>query len=137
MRYPENHGELLKDGEEPQKPDSLVCPNCGSNQWYEGPSGGMSTNIKCANPDCGLWFNSTPFGLDFIGIKENVGEEKFIRWYCPECDDIRDFALEYGTYPHCPFCKTPLKVCWSHNIPQKICDACPERFKCYTTRGNF
>jgi hypothetical protein len=28
------------------------CPNCGSEQFYEGPSGGLAINIKCANPKC-------------------------------------------------------------------------------------
>jgi DNA-directed RNA polymerase subunit RPC12/RpoP len=23
------------------------CPDCGSKEFYEGPSGGMSTNIRC------------------------------------------------------------------------------------------
>jgi hypothetical protein len=38
-------------------PSPLRCPYCGGNEWYEGPSGGMSTNIMCANPDCEHWFN--------------------------------------------------------------------------------
>lgn len=31
------------------------CPDCGSSEFYEGPSGGGSTNFKCAG--CGHWFN--------------------------------------------------------------------------------
>ena len=31
------------------------CPDCGSGQFHEGPSGGMSTNVNCA--DCGHGFN--------------------------------------------------------------------------------
>lgn len=31
------------------------CPDCGSEKWFEGPSAGISTNIKCAN--CGSKFN--------------------------------------------------------------------------------
>lgn len=31
------------------------CPDCGSKEFIEGPSGGMAQNIKCA--DCGHWFN--------------------------------------------------------------------------------
>lgn len=125
MEYPEN-----------KEPNSLVCLNCGSNQWYEGPSGGMATNIKCAG--CGLWFNNTPFGLDFIGIKGNVGEEKKIVWYCPDCDEIMaDDEFHDGKYPMC-YCGKPLKVCWSYkDFPKKYCDECDVRFKCYTTRGNF
>jgi len=33
----------------------LRCPNCGGADWYEGPSGGISTNIMCR--DCGHWYN--------------------------------------------------------------------------------
>ena len=137
MRYPDNHGELLKDDEEPEKPDCLVCPNCGSNQWYEGPSGGMSTNIKCGC--CGLWFNSTPFGLDFIGIKELVGEKpKKIVWYCPHCKTTHGNTLQYQKYPTCIGCKRALKVCWSYkNFPEAYCDTCDARFDCFTARGNF
>ena len=31
------------------------CPDCGSKSFYEGPSGGMSQNMKCAG--CSHWFN--------------------------------------------------------------------------------
>lgn len=129
-----------------KEPDSLVCPNCGSNQWYEGPSGGMATNIKCGG--CGLWFNNTPFGLDFIGIKGNIGEEKKIVWYCAECKEVTSVvdnkalstelpSFGLGKYPHCR-CGSLLKVCWSYeDFPKKYCETCGVRFKCYTTRGNF
>lgn len=40
---------------------SGACPECGSTDWYEGPSGGMSTNYMCANDACGAKFNFTPF----------------------------------------------------------------------------
>ena len=37
------------------------CPNCGSDKgFFEGPRGGISMNIKCANPPCGAKFNVTP-----------------------------------------------------------------------------
>ena len=77
---------------EEEEPKSLVCPNCGSNQWYEGPSDGMATNVKCAG--CGLWFNNTPFGLDFIGVKGNIGEHKKIVWYCPQCGKKRKTRIK-------------------------------------------
>lgn len=35
--------------------DDEACPDCGSKEFQEGPSGGMSQNIKCS--DCGHWFN--------------------------------------------------------------------------------
>lgn len=44
-----------------------VCPKCGSaGGFYEGPSGGMSTNIECA--DCGQRYNVTPV----LGIAEKI-----------------------------------------------------------------
>lgn len=39
------------------KDEPVVCTYCGGTQWYEGPTGGISTNIMCANPECGHWFN--------------------------------------------------------------------------------
>ena len=32
-----------------------ACPDCGSGSFMEGPSGGMSTNVKCNG--CSHWFN--------------------------------------------------------------------------------
>ena len=34
-----------------------LCPDCGSREWYQGPSGGMTTNYTCAGKDCGHRFN--------------------------------------------------------------------------------
>ena len=45
------------------------CPDCGSERWFEGPSGGMSTNIKCAG--CGIWLNHTPA----LGIAERLSRK--------------------------------------------------------------
>jgi hypothetical protein len=37
------------------------CPDCGSGEgFFKGPRGGISMNIKCANPSCGSKFNVTP-----------------------------------------------------------------------------
>jgi len=58
----ESSNSSLTDGKE--NDNNLKCPNCKYDKWYEGPSGGMSTNIQCGN--CGKWYNHTPFGLDFI-----------------------------------------------------------------------
>lgn len=35
--------------------EDKACPDCGSESFHEGPSGGMATNVKCAG--CGHWFN--------------------------------------------------------------------------------
>jgi hypothetical protein len=114
-----------------------VCPNCGSTQWYEGPSGGMAVNIKCAG--CGLWFNNTPFGLDFI-YKHTLDPAKRIMWgYCEQCNRIYGFEFFYHAdgkkYPLCVDCGNPLKVCWSsHKFPRERCLECGIRFKCYTEK---
>jgi hypothetical protein len=51
--------------------ESLTCPDCGGQMWYEGPSGGMSQNIRCGK--CKHWFNfGGPFGFtERIHVGEN------------------------------------------------------------------
>lgn len=41
------------------------CPDCRGDEFLEGPSGGMSTNIMCSS--CGARFNMSPFGAERIG----------------------------------------------------------------------
>lgn len=41
----------------PEETTPVTCPYCGTKEFYGGPSGGMSTNIMCANPKCEHWFN--------------------------------------------------------------------------------
>jgi hypothetical protein len=36
------------------------CPDCGGEGFLKGPEGGMSSNIMCANPECGSRFNVCP-----------------------------------------------------------------------------
>jgi hypothetical protein len=46
-----------------------ACPDCGSTKFMEGPSGGMSTNVKCAG--CGHWFNmSLPVCIERIHMTD-------------------------------------------------------------------
>jgi endo-1,4-beta-D-glucanase Y len=55
------------------------CTYCGGTEWYAGPTGGMSTNILCANKACRHWFNFTPEPLNiFDDLKrvEPTDEEK-------------------------------------------------------------
>lgn len=33
------------------------CPDCGEGNFLYGPSGGVSQNVECANPNCGSRFN--------------------------------------------------------------------------------
>jgi len=72
----------------------MKCKYCGGTKFYEGPSGGLATNVLCANPKCRHWFNYLPEPIDRLddlnrvepggaGI-ERVGPEnwfwKFSRW---------------------------------------------------------
>lgn len=47
-----------------------ACPDCGSPQFYEGPSGGMSTNMQCTG--CGHWFN---IGLPLFADRIHIGAD--------------------------------------------------------------
>ena len=43
------------------------CPDCGSATFYEGPSGGMSQNLKWGG--CDHWYNvALPFSVERIHI---------------------------------------------------------------------
>ena len=47
-----------------------ACPDCGSESFMEGPSGGMSQNVKCAG--CGHWFNwALPVFIERIHISSD------------------------------------------------------------------
>lgn len=56
----------------------MKCTYCGGTEFFEGPSGGMSTNILCANPKCRHWFNHTPVldQLEDLHWVEPSAEEK-------------------------------------------------------------
>ena len=46
------------------------CPDCGSEIFREGPSGGMSTNIRCVG--CGHHFNmALPISIERIHVDSN------------------------------------------------------------------
>jgi hypothetical protein len=36
----------------------MKCTYCGGTDFLEGPSGGLSVNVLCANSQCRHWFNS-------------------------------------------------------------------------------
>ena len=45
------------------------CPFCKSNDFLEGPHGGLSINFKCEK--CGSTFNDMgPFGIDLLAKSE-------------------------------------------------------------------
>jgi len=56
---------LMKEG---------LCPFCRGDQFYEGPQGGLSTNIFCANEACKAGFNLPPLNIPFTGqlIREPI-----------------------------------------------------------------
>lgn len=68
-------GQRVKDTDEGKLFTIIAggkCPDCFSEiGFYEGPSGGMSTNYFCANRACRSGFNVTPFG-DGQGIAERI-----------------------------------------------------------------
>jgi len=51
-----------------------ACPDCGSENFIEGPSGGLCTNVKCDG--CGHWFN---FGLPLFIQRIRISENKFCK----------------------------------------------------------
>ncbi len=69
-----------------------VCPDCAGAEFNMGPQGGMSQNIKCANPDCGSEFCVAPFEDGrFLG-------EPFLvqRTDRPEAESVAIWGRGYG-----------------------------------------
>jgi hypothetical protein len=52
------------------------CFHCGNNEFYEGPSGGMSQNIKCTC--CGQKLNVAIFNSQLI-MAEDIGVDTEMR----------------------------------------------------------
>ena len=48
--------------------DNKKMPCCGSSQYYDGPSGGMTTNIECCK--CGRKYNANIMGFGPRYIEE-------------------------------------------------------------------
>lgn len=63
---------MAKEGPDP------VCKYCGGKEFFEGPSGGLSTNILCTNYECRHWFNYSPVleTLEDLHRQEPTKEEK-------------------------------------------------------------
>ena len=49
------------------------CPDCGSTAFYEGPSGGLCTNIRCAG--CSHWFNHCGFFVERIARTDSTPDQ--------------------------------------------------------------
>lgn len=57
------------------------CPDCQSDNFLEGPSGGMCVNVKCEN--CGHTFNIFPMlgaGHRISPTEEEIKEQPFMKW---------------------------------------------------------
>lgn len=52
------------------------CSYCGGTDFFEGPSGGVCVNIRCANEKCRHWFNFTPFGLEDLNRVDPTPHEE-------------------------------------------------------------
>jgi hypothetical protein len=54
---------------EGEKSGKWKCPNCENDFLVEGPSGGLSQNIRCRT--CGQGYNVSPLNIENIGINES------------------------------------------------------------------
>jgi ribosomal protein S27E len=53
------------------------CPDCGSDRFIEGPSGGAATNVKCRG--CGHYFNfGLPLFIQRIHVSDGVWQKGFM-----------------------------------------------------------
>lgn len=63
-----------ENGMYPQLSDDkgrALCPNCGGDNWIEGPEGGASVNVQCRQ--CLKYYNwMGPFGFQDIGDRSDV-----------------------------------------------------------------
>lgn len=58
----------------------MKCTYCNGTEFYKGPSGGMATNMLCANPDCRHWFNDLgPLGFADLHRVEPTPDEEALR----------------------------------------------------------
>lgn len=55
---------------------TMKCTYCKGTDFFEGPSGGMSVNLLCANPECRHWFNLVLDKLEDLDKIEPSDEEK-------------------------------------------------------------
>lgn len=71
-------------------PKGGVCPNCGSNEWWSGPEGGMSVNVECGV--CHLRWNANAMGMSwqFIGRGPKYVEPAMAALY----KDKPEYALQ-------------------------------------------
>jgi hypothetical protein len=72
MSYMSNPYPQLTEAEV-AKLDKNICPDCGGTAFLEGPHGGLSVNVKCANRGCQSKFNLVP------GLYGSFGKERISR----------------------------------------------------------
>lgn len=71
-----------------QSPPVLRCPDCLETIWVEGPQGGMSTNMYCANEQCEAGFNLGVIGGEVL-VAERIVPSKLTP---DEWQRIRDIS---------------------------------------------
>lgn len=77
-------GDLIRDctpAEEEMLYERKQCPFCGHTEFIEGPSGGMATNIYCANEVCDARFN-----FCYPMTPQVIRESKLPTHYSPDTD---------------------------------------------------
>jgi hypothetical protein len=65
------------------------CPYCGSDRWSQGPTGGASTNIQCANPECEARFNIMPRPFTNELIRPPIGGVPDKLWRVPVAAKVK------------------------------------------------
>lgn len=63
---------------------ALRCTYCEGEEFYEGPQGGLSTNILCANRDCRHWFNHTVLGFGSHHILDDLNHVEKLEMFPKE-----------------------------------------------------
>lgn len=71
-----------------KKDGSIICPNCESSYMVEGPSGGMSVNIRCLKCGQGINFLMLPSTYDSSALDwcDNIGVDT--TWISPHAETI-------------------------------------------------
>jgi predicted Zn finger-like uncharacterized protein len=69
-----------------EKDGHIICPNCESAYMVEGPSGGMSVNIRCPNCGQGINFLVLPstYNSSALDWCDNIGIDE--KWISPHTE---------------------------------------------------
>lgn len=94
------------------------CPDCGNYGFHDGPRGGASQNIFCANPHCRAGFNIAPH---FV-MCQRIGKGP-LGCYPPRVHAI--LPPELGRPPR-PLCAFTQRVIWPRGHAWSGAVDCPE-----------